>query len=232
VAHTIIGMVTTVCWNCGVMAHMTAVSTPTYTHQFEDFQYVVHGTYSCDNCQYWSLARVDGEADPGEPISAGEIIATANDVVWSPPRGVGKDYADVPSPVASAASEAHQCRSIGAHRGAIVLARAVIEATAKAKGIASGDLYHKIDAMRTAGHIREHVKEAAHEARYLGNDMAHGDFGADVDGESTDDVLTIMDEVLLEVFQSPARTEKLRQRRSAANATASTAPANPSQPST
>jgi hypothetical protein len=39
-----------------------------------------------------------------------------------------------------------------------------------------------------------------------------------------------MDEVLLEVFQSPARTAKLRQRRFAANATTSTASASPSQP--
>ncbi|MBU5868948.1 DUF4145 domain-containing protein, partial [Vibrio cholerae O1] len=62
-----------------------------------------------------------------------------------------------------------------AGRGAVILARAVIEATAKDKGITNGNLYAKIDQLHISGLIREHIKEAAHEVRLGGNDVAHGD---------------------------------------------------------
>lgn len=55
-----------------------------------------------------------------------------------------------------------------------MLARAVIEATAKAKEITTGTLYKKIEKMHEQGLLSELVRDQAHEVRYLGNDMAHG----------------------------------------------------------
>ena len=55
-----------------------------------------------------------------------------------------------------------------------MLARAVIEATAKDQGIAKGTLHDKIEAMATNGLIRTMIKDAAHGVRELGNEMAHG----------------------------------------------------------
>ena len=60
-----------------------------------------------------------------------------------PTSSLGKTFPDVPTHIASAADEAHRCASIGAFRGAIALARAVVEATAKDKGVKSGNLMPK-----------------------------------------------------------------------------------------
>ncbi len=98
------------------------------------------------------------------------------------------DFTDVPEHIRDAAQEAYRCRSINAHRAAVLLARSVVEATAKDKGIKKGPLDRKIDEMQRLGFIREDVRQGAHEVRYLGNDMAHGDFtvnAADGDGEPT-----------------------------------------------
>jgi hypothetical protein len=72
--------------------------------------------------------------------------------------------------------------------------------------------------MFDANLIRAHVRDGAHEVRYLGNDMAHGDFVDSVSTEDSELVLTLMDEVLLEVFQSPARVKRRRDARMAGKA--------------
>lgn len=141
--------------------------------------------------------------------------------IW-PERVGGKQFPDVPEQIAAAADEAYRCFSISALRGAVLLARSVIEATAKAKGITSGSLMKKIDDMHTEGLIREYVKDAAHEVRHLGNDMAHGDFVDPVEPEEAEMVLALMDEVLNEVFQSPARVAKARAARLAKQSAAAT----------
>jgi hypothetical protein len=149
------------------------------------------------------------------PVSAvlsldGERI----DRMW-PQHAEGKSFDDVPDHIAQAADEAYRCQSIGACRAAVLLARAVIEATAKDKGIVVGSLLQKIDKMRDADLIREHIKEGAHEVRHLGNDMAHGDFVAPTAAADADLILTLMSEVLDEVFQSPARVQRARSARAA-----------------
>jgi len=95
----------------------------------------------------------------------------------------------------------------------ILMARTVVEATAKAKGITSGRLVSKIDELATQGLVRNSTKDAAHEIRHLGNDMAHGDIEDSPAQVDVDDVLALMDEVLNEVFQGPARTARVRARR-------------------
>ena len=57
----------------------------------------------------------------------------------------------MPPEIAAAASEAHRCRdAAGANRAAILLARGVVEATAKDKGITGKNLVQKIDRMHEA----------------------------------------------------------------------------------
>jgi hypothetical protein len=90
------------------------------------------------------------------------------------------------------------------------MARSVIEATAKDKGITDGPLIFKIDAMLERGLIRPHVRDGAHEVRYLGNEMAHGDFLQPVSPADADLVLTLMAEVLGDVYQSPARVARAK----------------------
>jgi hypothetical protein len=72
------------------------------------------------------------------------------DTRWYPVIARGKRYPDVPAEIAAAASEAHRCMPVEAYRGAVLLARSVIEATAKDKGMTTGKLVTKIDAMYEA----------------------------------------------------------------------------------
>ena len=100
-------------------------------------------------------------------------------LTWMPQPGTttdGESFADVPASVADAAAEAVLCLEAGAPRGAILLARAAIEATAKDRGVTKGSLAQKIDQLHEGGHIRTYLRDGAYEVRYTGNDMAHGDF--------------------------------------------------------
>lgn len=178
---------------------------------------LLQAAFTCDECSRMSI----GMAAQTKRINAtyggtAELLNASNtEIHWLPARGVSKEFPDVPPSIAAAASEAYQCRSIDATRAAILLARAVIEATAKDRGITTGSLRDKIDMLREQDFIREHIKQAAHEARYLGNDMAHGDFEPPAQTSDADEALTIMDEILAEVFQGPARTQRLREAREA-----------------
>ena len=132
---------------------------------------------------------------------------------WYPSKGQAPEFPDVPPHIASAAAEAHAARSINALMASILMARTVVEASAKSKEILTGQLWAKIDELESRSFIRESTREAAHEIRHFGNDMAHGDLETPPTGEDADEVLALMDEVLNEVFQGPARTAKLRARR-------------------
>jgi hypothetical protein len=129
---------------------------------------------------------------------------------WYPVDPRGKRYPDVPTKIAAAAAEAHKCMTVEAYRGAVLLARAVIEATAKDKGMTTGTVVTKIDAMYEARLIREDIRDGAHEVRYLANDTAHGDFAVPVPQTDAELILTLMDEVLAEIYQSPARVARRR----------------------
>ena len=161
--------------------------------------------FRCDECGVLSLAAMSLPQVRSAPQAELELEHSRADAVWLPAHGVGKTYDDVPPHIAGAASEAHECLSIGARRAAVLMARSVIEATAKDKGITNGRLSEKIDEMHAQGLIRELVKDQAHEVRHLGNDMAHGDFVDPVTTEEADEILELMAEVLREVYQAPAR---------------------------
>ncbi|GLW92461.1 DUF4145 domain-containing protein [Actinokineospora globicatena] len=129
---------------------------------------------------------------------------------------VGKAFPDVPSPIAAAASQAYMCSQAGAPYGAMILARAVIEATAKEKQIVTGGLLAKIDELHSQGVIREYVRAGAHEVRHFGNEIAHGDLVAAIDPADVELALELMGEVLREVFQAPARVAAATAKRQAA----------------
>lgn len=158
-------------------------------------QSITNAYLQCTSCTYAYGAVVDS-------YSKKEVLD------WWPKRIVSKSFDDVPPHIASAASEAYVCLGAGAYRGAGALARAVVEATAKDKKITKGQIYDKVEALFDQGFIREHVKEAAHEIRHFGNDMAHGDFVDDVDVAEAEAILDLMSEVLNEVFQSPERIKR------------------------
>lgn len=178
-------------------------------------EWMVQGAATCDNCSHASVAyrslRNDESAQHAENRFDAPHVLT-----WHPLKVHAQDVPDVPEGIASAAIEAHTANAVGAPMAAILMARTVVEATAKSKGITSGSLFSKIDAMAAQGIIRDDTKEAAHEVRILGNDMAHGDIDDAPSDDDVTDVLSLMEAVLVEVFQLPARTARIRTRREAA----------------
>lgn len=119
-------------------------------------------------------------------------------------------FDDVPQHIAEAAGEAYKSLSIGNVKSAILMARTVIEATAKNKSITTGTLYSKIDEMAAQDVIKDFTKQTAHAIRLFGNDMAHGDIEQSVDVEDAKLVLGFMSELLSEVFQNPAKLTALQ----------------------
>lgn len=73
----------------------------------------------------------------------------------------------------------------------------------------------KIEALAEAGLIRVAVRDQAHEIRHIGNDVAHGDLTEKISLEDSAEVLELMGEVLNEVFQAPARADRLKAAREA-----------------
>jgi hypothetical protein len=174
------------------------------------------GCYSCDCCGKLSLVWLEDDPKnvPENDYGVQRFIeSTESDLTWFPRSAVGKTYDDVPHRIAATASEAHVCLEVGSLRAAALLARSVVEATAKEKGFESGSLAAKVDALCEADLVRPQIKAAAHEIRYLGNEMAHGDFIAPVSTEDAELILELMDEVLEEVFQSPARVARIAAKR-------------------
>jgi len=207
----------TTCGWCDRLANMTAVADASELRGTTSmYQVTAMRPYRCDYCRGISVAVMAGDASGASSL---EAWFEENDraLTWRPRKVAGKNYPDVPEHIGHTASEAHEVASIDALRAAVVLARAVIEATAKEREVFDGRLYDKIETLFKQGLIREHVRDAAHEIRHLGNDMAHGDFVADVHAEEAEELLVLMDEVLHEVYRSPARVRRRREARLARN---------------
>lgn len=175
--------------------------------------------YVCDNCKRLSVAHIYADPQHYVRIDLDDWFEGVGDHGWVPRTGVGKKYPDVPDQLAAAASEAHECLSIGAARGAVAIARAVVEATAKHSGILTGSLEQKIDALAERGLIRGHIREVAHEVRLDGNEVAHGDLVATpISIEEARDVVDLLDEILHDAYQSKAIAERVRANRTSRQA--------------
>src|SRR5690606_22866112 len=208
-------MASRVCWRCRVSAHQAVWGEPTKLPGTD----VWFLAFNCDECGALSLAETRNDTGTTH-VAKSHMSQPGAVLTWHPASALGKDFPDVPDHIAAAASEAHTCHSVNAYRAAILMARAVVEAIAKDKGATEGQLAAKIGAMEKAGLIRELVKDTAHETRFLGNGMAHGDFVAGVDEGDWADVLALMDELLDEVYQAPARVNARRTERAARKAAA------------
>lgn len=178
----------------------------------------VQAAYACPNCHRISIATETTADDPFsrndmQRREVAQIYEWGPYVSWLPKLGEEREFPDVPEHISSAATEATLCLSMGAHRAAGALARAVVEATAKDKASGGSNLFERIEALFAAGHIRAHTKEQAHEIRHFGNEMAHGEFAEEISEEEATEIIELMAEVLNEVYQSPARLAKVRETR-------------------
>ena len=154
--------------------------------------------FTCDGC--------------GKPIAAMIDYEKEIEEYW--PTKVKKDFPDVPSQIASTASEAHICLGAGSPRGAVALARAVVESVAKDKGIHKGGPQSKIDSLHQQNYISDDMRDAAHEIRFAGNEAAHGDVVAEpLNIEDAEEIIKLMDAILQHIYQRPAEVARIRARR-------------------
>lgn len=205
-------MPSTTCAYCKNITHVTPVWAEFLLGRRE--ANILQGAATCDHCGRASIGYRALSADESATGVNDKFARSAN-LRWFPRTGVSPEFPDVPQHIARAATEAHEAHSINALMAAILMARTVVEATAKEHGIKTGTLFSKIDAMKDAELIRKSTSEAAHEIRHFGNDMAHGDIAELPSTEDAAEVLELMDEVLNEVFQGPAKTKRIKDKRRA-----------------
>jgi hypothetical protein len=198
---------TLVCPHCNAFSHFTEVWSDTSFRNDQNYGTGISARicYVCDNCArpVCGIYLDDDRHVVGSPLIWPEALMT-------------KTYPDVPEAIASAASEAHQALGALAPRAAVAMARAVVEATAKDKGIVCRGIQSKIEALAENGHISETMREAAHEIRFSGNEVAHGDLVDEpISNEEATEIVGLMDAILHRVYQEPAEVARIRAKREA-----------------
>lgn len=212
------------CGWCGVCAHLEQ-ATGVYEVACETVDYgygkqttwKVEAAFTCPKCNRMNVAFWETDLDPGktwDPLLIEQALEGEEaSISWMPIPGIQKDFEHIPEEMASVSKEAWKCYSAQAYRGAVILARAVIEASAKAKGYEKGTLAAKIERMAENRIIREALANHANEIRHFGNEGAHGDLRSPIAPEDAKEVLVLMSEFLNELWQAPTRAELLRLRR-------------------
>jgi hypothetical protein len=212
-------MTATVCAWCKTHSNMTPLTSPLpVTLNEKGTERLLQASFQCNHCRKLSIGSVFLPVRATVPGSVVPEWWDHQDLKWTPEQVGGRVFPDVPAHIASAADEAFRCRSINSLRAAILMARSAIEATCKHHAVINGSLAAKIDDMAAKDLIRSFTQDAAHELRFLGNDMAHGDFLEEVDPDDADAVLDVLAEILNEVYQGPARSGRMRAKREAAKA--------------
>jgi hypothetical protein len=196
-----------VCPHCDVLAHFTRVWSDYLSDADDPFGPISREgildrlCWVCDNC-YHPVCGVHRTESGFTDL-----------FVW-PETVAYRSYDDVPEAIASTASEAHQSLGAKARRAAVAMARATVEATAKNKGITRGNLQAKIEQLHANGLIGEDMMEAAHEVRFAGNEVAHGDIlNEPISLEDAKEIVQLMDAILERVYQEPAKVARVRANR-------------------
>lgn len=204
-------MASTNCGWCGDRTHMALQMEPKVVPSREGYTYTATFRCSSELCQRLSIGSIWRRTSYSNP----KVELTKEPTLeWEPKNIRRPGFQDVPKQIAETATEAHACLSISAYRGAVALARAVVEATAKDHGIAKGPLVAKIDEMHKQNLIRDITRELAHEIREGGNEIAHGDLADEpMPPEDAEAIVALMDEILEEVYQGPARMLALQKSR-------------------
>lgn len=216
-------MASRTCWNCRQYAHLAAEGDSVHSENGGFWT----RAYRCDSCKALSIAKLSETSI--NPVVLNPVVL--NDefglypnidnlfedheapIEWLPATTLRRKFDDTPSRIAEAASEVFACHSIGSYRAGMLLARSVVEAIAKDKGIVDGNLKSKIDAMREKGIITPFLAQTAHEIRFIGNDMAHGDFVEEIGKEESEDARGFMTTLIEQIYQQPARLSKSAERR-------------------
>lgn len=206
-------MASTVCWHCRLLSQMIPNATNTSellgpsTHSygiFPDPEFANNQgdddsllmVYTCANCGYPNIAELRTANSPLEDLDLDDVVR------WLPVEPIGKLYPDVPSDIASVASEVHKCLQIGAYRAAVSLSRTALEGVVAEQedGAASGKLlYQRIQALAGSGQLKSRTADAATAIRLCGNASVH-EPTTEIDRDFAEIVVEVLDSVIDDLY--------------------------------
>lgn len=112
----------------------------------------------------------------------------------------------IPETIKKDFDEALLCLSVGAIRGAAVLARRAVQNICEEKGISKRDLKDQIDELFSKNVITSDLRDWAHEVRYVGNDAAHpNDNDNDVDKNDAEEIIDLLESLCEVLYVAPAK---------------------------
>lgn len=162
------------------------------TYRKGDIQYEIA---ECNGCDYFLLVT--------RHISSGRILAIQ-------PHPLPKSIdSRIPSIIAEDFAEALLCLSVGANRGASVVARRAVQSICKQKGAIKKDLKDQIDELFSSNIITKDLQDWAHEVRYVGNDAAHPN-DVSVTQEDAEEILDLLESLCEVLYVAPAKAENRR----------------------
>ena len=163
-------------------------------------KYLYYAVEECNNCQQHFLTirtknqygQILKSYPEGLPKTVNSLIAD----------NVRKDF-----------EEALLCQSVGAYRGAAVLARRAVQLICLDKGAKKDEkLYKQIEELFDNNIITQDIKDWADEVRYIGNDAAHPN-KEEVNKEDSEDILELLESLCDVLYVAPARAAKRKQKR-------------------
>lgn len=166
------------------------------------FEFVV--VYKCGDpgCQRASLLVLESEKR--------DLLANVDySVTIIPPLRSTYAPEGVPDALAKDFREALDSRAAGYLYGAAVVGRRVLQAAVRSFVGEHRTLRDEIDAL-TADQVPGHLKRAAHQVRFVGNDAAHAD---EVTPAEADDLLSFTEQLLQQLFVLPAQVAAAEARR-------------------
>jgi hypothetical protein len=192
-------MVALVCPHCRVTANFSPKwLEPQYENEYSEVQVWTTFAWLCDHCKMPVCGVYDDAIDIDDVTLWPIVVARA-------------DYPDVPDEIASAVREAQQALAASAARASVLMARAALEATAKDKGITTGSLAVKIQALYDREFISRDMKEAADEIRLSGNEAAHGDIVYEpMSVADAKEIVELMEAMLMRIYQEPVKVARIR----------------------
>lgn len=161
-----------------------------------------YAVFQCDECHGRMIAQWDTPTNDWE--SEGEVE-------WFPKARSTNEYPGVPETIATTAREAWGCYESDLYRSAVTTARTVIEQAAKSHGYVRGSIKGKIEKMVSDAVLPSRIADAVTALREAGNDMVHGDLDASMSAPEAETWLTVMDQMLEEIYVAPKRIHDLTQ---------------------
>ena len=110
----------------------------------------------------------------------------------------------IPEAVKKDFDEALMCLSVGAARGAAVLARRALQTMCKEKGATKKELKDQIDELFTKSVITKDLQGWSHEVRYVGNDAAHPN-DVEVQKEDAEEIIDLLESLCEVLYVAPAK---------------------------